>query len=63
MADPLVQGFDSHSTFIPPPTLPIRPVADVLVKDGIKIRCLKSGRCVREDEWTEFVQINDVHSP
>ena len=63
MPDPLARGFDSHSTFIPPPTLPIRPVAEVLVKDGVKIRCLESGRRVREDEWAQFVYFNDVCPP
>ena len=28
---------------------------EVSVKDGIEIRSLRSGHCIREDEWTQFV--------
>ena len=36
--------------------------ADILIRDGIQIRRLKSGRCVREDEWKQFVALNEVRS-
>ena len=35
---------------------------EVFVKDGVEVRKLKSGRCVREDEWTQFVHVNKVRS-
>ena len=36
---------------------------EVFVKDGVEVRKLKSGRCVPEDEWTQFVYVNKVRSP
>lgn len=33
---------------------------NVFTKDGIEIRRLESGRCVREDEWEQFVELNEV---
>jgi hypothetical protein len=35
--------------------------ADTFTRDGIEIRRLKYGRCVREDEWKQFVEINEVY--
>jgi len=37
--------------------------ADIFTKGDIKIRRLKSGRCVREDEWKQFVKFNEVRLP
>jgi len=37
--------------------------AKIFTRDGIKIRRLKSGRCVREDEWKQFVKFNEVRLP
>jgi len=36
--------------------------ANVFIRDGVKIRRLKFGNCVREDEWKQFVEINEVRS-
>ena len=36
--------------------------AEVFVKDGVEIRRLNSGQCVQEDEWTQFVYVNEVRS-
>ena len=36
--------------------------ADIFIRDGIQIRRLESGRCVREDEWRQFVELNEVRS-
>ena len=36
--------------------------AEVFTIDGIEIRRLKSGRCVREEEWEQFVELNEVCS-
>ena len=35
----------------------------VSVKDGIEIRRFKSGRCIPEDEWKQFVELNEVRPP
>ena len=42
---------------------PCTMTAEVFVKNGVEIRSFKSGRCVREDEWTQFVYVNNVRSP
>ena len=36
--------------------------ANVFIRDGVKIRRLKFGNCAREDEWKQFVEINEVRS-
>jgi len=35
---------------------------EVFTRDGIEIRRLKSGRCVREEEWKQSVKLNEVRS-
>lgn len=42
--------------------LPHIMTAEIFTRDGVKIRRLKSGHCVREDEWKQFVEINEVRS-
>jgi hypothetical protein len=49
------------ASFTTPHSLPTM-VADIFTRDGIWVRRLKSGRCVREDEWIRFVEINEVRS-
>ena len=48
-----------YAPHIPPHTM----TADIFIKDGIEIRRFKSGRCVPEDEWKQFVQLNEVRPP
>ena len=42
---------------------PLHPLTtEIFTQDGIKIRRFESGRCVREDEWRRFVEVNEVRS-
>ena len=36
--------------------------ANIFTREGVEIRRLKSGRCVLEDEWQQYVRINEVRS-
>lgn len=36
--------------------------ADTFTRDGVEIRRLESGRCVREDEWEQFVELNEART-
>ena len=53
-------AFDHY--LIHPSDSPSTLTTEVFVKDGIGIRRLESGHCIREDEWTQFAHINQVRS-